>query len=92
MVEFLEAVTQRETSLNSERLYPDCNMARLITLNISWDFDFLGKVIRKRGRFAVDVPSASDRRIADISLTLITSKPKSTNPSEMSSTGVVHRR
>jgi hypothetical protein len=59
-------------------------------LNISWDFDVLGKVIRKRGRFTVYVPPASDLRVAEICLTLITPKPRSTNLSEMSSGGVVN--
>jgi hypothetical protein len=65
---------------------------RLVSLNISWDFDVLGKVIRKRGRFTVDALYASDRRAADVCFTSITSKPKSTNPSEMSSAGVVNGR
>jgi hypothetical protein len=30
---------------------------RLVSLNISWDFDVLGKVSRKRGRSLVDDPS-----------------------------------
>jgi hypothetical protein len=42
----------------------------------------------KRGMFAVVVPSAGDRRMIDICLTLITSKPRFTNPSEKSSAGV----
>jgi hypothetical protein len=61
-------------------------------LNISWDFGVLGKVTRKRGRFIVDVPSEDDRRMADICLTLITSKQRSINQSEMSSAGVVNGR
>jgi hypothetical protein len=58
---------------------------RLVSLNISWDFDVLGKVKRKREVFTVVVPSAGDRRVVDICLTLLTSKEKFTNPSEMSS-------
>jgi hypothetical protein len=61
-------------------------------LNIPEDFDILGKVMRKRGRYAVDVPSAGDQQVGDICLTLITSKPASTNPSEMSCAGVVNGR
>jgi hypothetical protein len=61
---------------------------RLISLKISWDFDVLGKVIKKRGIFTVIVPSASDLGVTDICLTLITSKPRFINPSEMSSSGV----
>jgi hypothetical protein len=61
---------------------------RLVSLNISQDFDILGKVIRKRGIFTLVVPSKCHRRVADICLTLITSKPRFTNPSEMSSAGV----
>jgi hypothetical protein len=37
---------------------------RILSLNISWDFDLLGKVLRKRGMFIVVVPSACDRRVA----------------------------
>jgi hypothetical protein len=51
-------------------------------LNISWDFDVLGKVARKRGMPVVAVPSAGDRRVVDICLTLIISKTKFINPSE----------
>jgi hypothetical protein len=53
----------------------------------SWDFDGLGKVLRKKGTFAVVVVSANDQRVVDICLTLITSKPRFINPSEMSSAG-----
>jgi hypothetical protein len=65
---------------------------RLVSLNISWDFDILGKVRRKRGKFTVDDPSADDRRTDDICLTLITPKPMPTNQSQMSPAGVVNRR
>jgi hypothetical protein len=58
---------------------------RLVGLNIFWDLDVLGKVMRKRGRFGVDVPPSGDRRVAGICSTPITSKPRPTNPSEMSS-------
>jgi hypothetical protein len=64
----------------------------LLNLNISWDFDDLGKVMRTRGRITVDVPSAGDRRTAEICLTLITSKPRLTSPSELSFAGVVNGR
>jgi hypothetical protein len=49
----------------------------------------LGIVMRKRGSFAADDPSAGDRRAADICFTLITSKPMSTNPSQMSSAAII---
>jgi hypothetical protein len=62
----------------------------LVGLNIISDLDVPGKVMRKRGRFGVDVPPSGDRRVADICLTLITSKPVSINPSEISSAGVVN--
>jgi hypothetical protein len=48
--------------------------------------------MKKRGKFAVDISSASHRWVADICLTLITSKPRPTNPSEMSSAGAVNGR
>jgi hypothetical protein len=57
-------------------------------LIISLYFDVLGKVITKRGMFPAVVPSRGDRRVADVCLTLIRSKPWFTRPSEMSSTGV----
>jgi hypothetical protein len=57
-------------------------------LNIAWDFDFLRKVITKKGIFTVVVPSAGDRRVVNIYLTLITSKARFTNPPEMSFAGV----
>jgi hypothetical protein len=58
---------------------------RLVSLNISWDFGFLGKNIRKRGMFTVVVSSAGDRRVIHICLALITAELKFTNPSEMCS-------
>jgi hypothetical protein len=39
------------------------------------------------GMFTVVVPSTGDRQVVHICLTLITSKPRFTNPSEMSSAG-----
>jgi hypothetical protein len=42
--------------------------------------------------FTVDVPSAGDQRMVDICLTVITSKPSSTNLCEVSSAGVVNGR
>jgi hypothetical protein len=42
--------------------------------------------------FTVVVPSAGDRWVANICLMLITTKPKFTNPPEMSSAGVVNGR
>jgi hypothetical protein len=65
---------------------------RLISLNISWGSDTLGKVMRKRGRFTVDVPSAGDRGVADICLMLMTSTLRFTSQSEMSSAGVENGR
>jgi hypothetical protein len=61
-------------------------------LNISWNFDVLSKVIRKRGMFTVVVPSAGDQQVADIRLTLITSQPGFTNSSEMCTAGVATGR
>jgi hypothetical protein len=58
---------------------------RLVSLNISWDFDVLGEVVRKRGIFTVVVPPAGDRRVIDIYLMLITSKARFIKPSEISS-------
>jgi hypothetical protein len=46
--------------------------------------------VRKMRMFTVVIPSARDRRMADNCLTLLKSKPWSTNPSEFSSAGVVN--
>jgi hypothetical protein len=43
---------------------------RLVSFNISWDSDVLGKVISKSGVFTAVVPSESDGQVADICLTL----------------------
>jgi hypothetical protein len=51
-------------------------------LIISWNFGVVGKVIRNKEVFAMVIPSASDGRVVDICLTLITSKPKFINPSD----------
>jgi hypothetical protein len=48
--------------------------------------------MRKRGELIMDDPSAGDRRVTDICLTIITSKLKSSNPSEMFSAGVTEGR
>jgi hypothetical protein len=53
---------------------------KLVSLYISCEFVVIGKVIRKRGRFTVVVPSEGDRRVVNLSLTLITSKLVFTNP------------
>jgi hypothetical protein len=45
----------------------------LVSLNILWNSDVLGKVIKKRRMFTVAVASAGDRRVVDICLTLIKS-------------------
>jgi hypothetical protein len=62
---------------------------RLCSREISWDFAVLGKVIRKRGRFMFVDPSEGDRKVALICLTLITSNPRLTSPSDMYSAGVL---
>jgi hypothetical protein len=62
---------------------------RLGSRKISWDFAVLGKVIRKKGKFMCFDPSGSDRRVAVIFLTLITSNPRLTSESDMSSVGVL---
>jgi hypothetical protein len=92
MSEFLAVVILRETSMSFVCIYPDCNMAKACQFEYLLGLDVLGKVMRKRGRFTVDVLSAIVRRVADICLKLIMSKPRSTNPSEMSSAGVVNGR
>jgi hypothetical protein len=48
--------------------------------------------MRKKGRFTGDIPASGNRWMADICVTLITSKPWSTNPSEMSFAGVEAER
>jgi hypothetical protein len=64
----------------------------LDSLKISCDFAILGSVIRNKGRGFVVVPSVGDRRVVVICLTLLTSKPQFTKPSEMSSAGVLGGR
>jgi hypothetical protein len=54
---------------------------RLVSRKNSWDFAFLGKVIKKRGRFTVVYPSDGDRRVAVVCLTLITpNQPEAHQP------------
>jgi hypothetical protein len=62
---------------------------RLGRRKISWDFLVLGKVLRKSGRVITLDSSGGDRPLVVICLTLITSKPRLTNPSEMSWAGVL---
>jgi hypothetical protein len=61
---------------------------RLGRRKISWDFAVLGKVIRNRGRFVILGSSGDDRREVVICLTLNTSKPSSTSPSDISTARV----
>jgi hypothetical protein len=89
MADSLAVVTLRETILGFVSPYLSAIWQRLVSLNTSLDFDVLGKVIRKNERFIMDVPSAGDRRVLDICLTLIKSKQRFTNPFELSSAGVV---
>jgi hypothetical protein len=65
---------------------------RLCSRKISWDFVVLGKVIRKSWRFMVVDPTEGDRRVAVICMTLITSNPRLTSPSDISSAGVLWSR
>jgi hypothetical protein len=58
-------------------------------VEISWDFVVLGKVIRDRLKFMVVDASEGDRRVSVICLTLITSNPRLTSPSDISSAGVL---
>jgi hypothetical protein len=60
---------------------------RHVSLSISWDFDVLGKVIKKRRMFTSSVSPTGGLQVVHICLTLIISKPRFANPSEMSSAG-----
>jgi hypothetical protein len=78
-------------TLHKSILYASTPIAmwqRLVGLKISWDFAVLGKVIRKRERFMVFDPSGGDRRVAVISLTLITSNLRLASLSDMYPVGV----
>jgi hypothetical protein len=88
VAELLAVVALRKSILGFVRLYPDSNVAEVRQPENSWDFAVLGKVIRNKGRLTVDVPSGGVRRVVVICLTLMTSKPRITNPSEISSAGV----
>jgi hypothetical protein len=61
---------------------------RLGRRKVSWDFSVFGKVTRKRDRLMTLGSSGGDRRVAVICLTLTTSKPRLTSPSEISTAGV----
>jgi hypothetical protein len=56
---------------------------RLVTFKNCYDFAVLTKVTKKRKVVVIGSPSKSDRREADMSLTLITSKPRSFSPSQV---------
>jgi hypothetical protein len=56
---------------------------------ISWEFAVLGRVLRNRGRLEIFGSSEDDRRVVVICVTLTTSKPRLTSPSDMSSAGVL---
>jgi hypothetical protein len=65
---------------------------RLGRRKISCDFSVLGRVIRKRGRFADLGSSGDDRRVVVICLTLMTSKLSFASPSDISTAGVLRGR
>jgi hypothetical protein len=65
---------------------------RLGRWKISWDFAVLSKVTRNMGRFMILDSSGGDRRVAVICLTLPTSKPRLTSPSEIFSAVVLCSR
>jgi hypothetical protein len=87
VAKLLAVVTLSKGVLGFIRLFLVGNMAETGHLKRSWDFAALGKVTRNRGK-AMDVEPSVDRRAVDICLTLITSKPRSTSPSGMSSAGL----
>jgi hypothetical protein len=62
---------------------------RLGSRKISWDFAVLVKIIKKRGKFMGFDPSGDDQQVAVTCLKLITSKPRLTSPSDMSSARVL---
>jgi hypothetical protein len=61
---------------------------RLGRRKFSRDFEVLCKVIRKRGRLISSYSSGGNRRLVVTCLTLSTSKPRLTSPSEISAAGV----
>jgi hypothetical protein len=65
---------------------------RLGSRKISCDFPDLGRVRRKRGMFVDRGSSGDDRRVVVICLTLMTSKPRLTSPSDTSSAWVLMGR
>jgi hypothetical protein len=92
VAELLAVTALRKIILSSTCLYPDCDVAEACQSEIAWDFSVLGKVIRKSGRFMVFHPSGGDQRVAVSGLTLMTSNPRLTSPSDMSSAGVFRGR
>jgi hypothetical protein len=55
-------MTLREATLSPVCPYPNRNVAKYWSLEISWDFAVLGRVMRNKGRFLVIVPSEGARR------------------------------
>jgi hypothetical protein len=62
---------------------------RLCSRKLFWDFVVLGKVIKNMERFMDVDPSEGDRRVAVICLTLITSNPRLTSPSDIYYAGLL---
>jgi hypothetical protein len=62
---------------------------RLGSRKISWNFAVLGKVIRIRGMFMAFDPSGMTDGWLSSALTLVTSNPRLTSPSDVSSAGVI---
>jgi hypothetical protein len=62
------------------------------SLKMSCDLALLGRVIRNKGRFLVLVSLEGDLRVVVICLTLTTSNPRFSSPSEISFAGVLDGR
>jgi hypothetical protein len=83
MAEFLAVVALRERVLSSISLHPDSNVAEARQTENFLERCLLCKVTRKSDRFITLDSSGGDRRVAVICLTLTTSKPRLTSPSEV---------
>jgi hypothetical protein len=88
VAKLLAVKTLGERGLGFIRLYLHGDMAEAGQLEDCGDFSVLGRVTRNRGRFTI-LDASGDRRVDVICLTLMTSNPRSSSPSEMSWAGVL---
>jgi hypothetical protein len=89
VAELLAVVVLGKSIVGSINLHPDSNVVEARQTENFLGICCLGRVMRNRGRFMILDSSGGECRVAVICLTLTTSKPRFTSPSEISFAGML---